>query len=100
MAVGIPQGHFARAPGRLVHILKKPQAPFLQLESRAVDVVDGEIEMEMLAVAREGDRGIRVVDPLEVERLAPGADAGVEILVAEGELEAELIRIEGDAAIE
>jgi len=85
-----------QAPWGVVDVLDERHAAALDRGCRGGGIVGFEIEVEVFALVDEGDRGVGLVDELEVDEVGAGADAGVEVFVLEVEGEAELGGVETD----
>ena len=75
-------------------------AGFLHLPERALDVAHGEMDVKVLPAPHEVDARVGGIHQFEVDHPLATADTSVEVLVAKGEYQAKLRRVEVDRAFE
>src|SRR5688500_8535848 len=85
---------FARAPWRVVHVAHERDPLLPQVVRRRRHISRLEVEMEVLASLDVRNRGIYVIDELQMNHLTACPNAGVEVFVLEFQGESQLRRVE------
>src|SRR2546430_1136497 len=94
MPLIVLDGELPPFPSGFMHVLHQAHAVSLQCVSRRRGVVCLPIEVEVVALLHEGDRGVLLVDEFEVKELTPSPDTGVKVLVLELERQSHLRGVE------
>ena len=84
------------APIRLVHVAHQRHAAGFELRGKCCHAVGLEVEMEMATFIDVRDRWVFLINQLQVDKVAAGANPGVKVVVVEFDRESQLLRVEAD----
>ena len=100
MPLIIEEHQLTRLPRGVGRLLRQCDAVGSQTLGHGIDIICPEVEVEVIFGLHPRDRRIRTIRELQVKQLVAGANAGVEVGIAEVQEQADLLGIETNAPVE